>query len=181
MICHLPTECDSLKRFLILNFKEFAKVDGSVLFWHLICKFWIIMLIFIYTLCCAGDGKRIFPNYRFWDMKTKDCIVLPSQPCIYFIHWCHEKTRMNSNNTSELLFIYFCFNYSTVLTQVFTYIQMITIDMSAEADICDLFILDWLLNWEDFIGWISVEGYFHWMFLSIYVSLNMFWIFFPFR
>ena len=51
--------------------------------------------------------------------------------------------------------------------------------MFAEDDTCALFILDWLLNWEDFVGWISVGGYFHGMFLSICVSLTMFWIFSP--
>ena len=47
---------------MMMNFKDFAKVDDSVLLWHPICKCSSIMLIFILALFSAGKSKGNFPK-----------------------------------------------------------------------------------------------------------------------
>ena len=52
------------------TFKDFAKVDGSVLLWHPICNSSSIKLIFIFILCSACESKR---NFRHKFLKHENC------------------------------------------------------------------------------------------------------------
>jgi len=58
-----------LVMMMTMNFKDFAKVDGSVLLWHPICNCSSIMLIFIFTLCSASKNKRNF-HHKFLKLEN---------------------------------------------------------------------------------------------------------------
>ena len=74
---------------MMMNFKDFAKVDDSVLLWHPICKCSSIMLIFILALFSAGKSKRNFPKKFLKHENQRLYSTSFSTMSICHNHWCY--------------------------------------------------------------------------------------------